>query len=109
MNTPISLAPPNNRPLSFPHYLEFKVQGRTITSTIIYENGFELHEDTPYCFAMLVQDNQSLFKITKLSDVRPAKGSWTQRDRPMHCVATMEFCGYYDSAKRECSPNPIKR
>jgi len=109
MNTPISLAPPNNHLLSFPHYIKFKVQGRTLTSTIIYENGFELHEDTPYCFSMLEKDNQSLFKVTKLSDVRPAKGNWTQRDRPMHCVATMEFCGYYDSVKVECSPNPIKR
>lgn len=108
MNTPISLAPPNNMPLSFPHYLRFKVSGRTLTATIIYEDGLSLEENTPYSFVPMVNDNQSLFKVTNLSDIRPAKGNWTQRDTPMHCVATMEFCGYYDSVKKVCSENPIK-
>lgn len=109
MNTPISLAPLNSKPLSFPHYLKFKVSGRNLTATIIYEDGLSLEENTPYSFDHLVKDNQSLFKVTSISDIRPAKGIWTQRDTPMHCVATMEFCGYYDSVKVECSPNPIKR
>lgn len=109
MNTPISLAPPNGRPLSFPHYLKSKVSGRQLTATIIYENELPLEENTPYSFSMLVNDNQSLFKVVKVEDVRPAKGNWTQRDRPMHCVVTMEFCGYFDSSEKKCSPNPIKR
>ena len=86
---------------SFPHFLRKKESAASFSADVVFDPIHPIKLGDEVSLATPVK-NTRIFKITKVEEVRKAKGDWSAYEvQPLFCKIEASFLKYWDEAKND--------